>query len=61
MYSKCPLAIQEPFSRIVRPYNDAGSCNATVFISMLSGGELAFPTHILLTFFILFVLTYHVA
>ena len=39
MYSKFPLAIQEPFSRIVRPYNNAGSSNATVFISMLSGGR----------------------
>ena len=39
MYSKFPLAIQEPFSRIVRPYNNAGSFNATVFISMLSGGR----------------------
>ena len=41
MYSKFPLAIQEPFSRIVRPYNNAGSFNATVFISMLSGGGRA--------------------
>ena len=39
MYSKFRLAIQEPFSRIVRPYNNAGSFNATVFISMLSGGR----------------------
>ena len=39
MYSKFPLAIQEPFSQIVRPYNNAGSFNATVFISMLSGGR----------------------
>ena len=39
MYSKFPLAIQEPFSRIVRPYNNAGSFNVTVFISMLSGGR----------------------
>ena len=39
MYSKFPLAIQEPFSRIVRPYNNAGSFNATVFISMISGGR----------------------
>ena len=39
MYSKFPLAIQEPFSRIVRPYYNAGSFNATVFISMLSGGR----------------------
>ena len=39
MYSKFPLAILEPFSRIVRPYNNAGSFNATVFISMLSGGR----------------------
>ena len=39
MYSKFPLAIQEPFSRIVRPYNNAGRFNATVFISMLSGGR----------------------
>ena len=41
MYSKFPLAIQEPFSRIVRPYNNAGSFNATVFISMLSGAGRA--------------------
>ena len=39
MYSKFLLAIQEPFSWIVRPYNNAGSFNATVFISMLSGGR----------------------
>ena len=31
MYSKFPLAIQDPFSRI--------GFNATVFISMLSGGR----------------------
>ena len=37
MYSKFPLAIQEPFRRLSGL--DAGSFNATVFMSMLSGGR----------------------
>ena len=45
MYSKFPLAIQEPFSRIVRPYNNAGSFNATLLISMLSGGGASWRFH----------------